>query len=116
MDDTAGRGADAANTDPAAHATGGRAALDKLLPQAPCAPADAPQLVWEEAAGRGHIYAHIELAKHYEHKMRDAKTSITWAKSARVEVEKADLPAYIRKHWLGEIDHRLARLERKAGL
>jgi len=72
--------------------------------------------LWEEAAGRGHIYAYIELAKHYEHKMRDAKTSIKWARSARVEVEKADLPAYIRNHWLGEIDHRLARLERKAGL
>jgi len=72
--------------------------------------------LWEDAAAKGHIYAHIELAKHYEHKMRDAKTSIKWAKSARREVEKADLPAYIRKHWLGEIDHRLARLERKAGL
>ncbi len=72
--------------------------------------------LWEEAAGRGHIYAYIELAKHYEHKMRDAKTSIKWARSARTEVEKADLPAYVRKHWLGEIDHRLARLERKAGL
>jgi len=72
--------------------------------------------LWEEAAGRGHIYAYIELAKHYEHKMRDAKASIKWARSARAEVEKADLPAYVRKHWLGEIDHRLARLERKAGL
>ena len=72
--------------------------------------------LWEQAAERGHIYAHIELAKHYEHKMRDAKTSIKWAKSARKEVEQADLPAYIRKHWLAEIDHRLERLERKAGL
>ena len=72
--------------------------------------------LWEDAAARGHIYAHIELAKHYEHKMRDVKTSLKWAKLARREVEKADLPAYIRKHWLGEIDHRLARLERKAGL
>ena len=72
--------------------------------------------LWEEAAAKGHIYAHIELAKHYEHKMRDPKTSMQWAKSARKEVENADLPAYIRKHWLGEIDHRLARLERKAGL
>ena len=26
-----------------------------------------------------------------------------------------DLPAYIRKHWLDEIDHRLARLERNGG-
>ena len=72
--------------------------------------------LWEDAAARGHIYAHIELAKYYEHKMRDVKTSLKWAKLARKEVEKADLPAYIRKHWLGEIDHRLARLERKAGL
>ena len=72
--------------------------------------------LWEEAAQKGHTYAHIELAKYYEHKMRDAKTAIQWAKSARMEVEHADLPAYIRKHWLTEIDHRLARLERKAGL
>jgi methylase of polypeptide subunit release factors len=54
VDETAGRGADAANAanaDLAAHAAGGRAALDKPLPQAPGAPADAPQLAWEEAAG-----------------------------------------------------------------
>jgi len=72
--------------------------------------------LWEEAAQKGHIYAHIELAKYYEHKLRNAKTAIQWAKSARMEVEHADLPAYIRKHWLTEIDHRLARLERKAGV
>jgi uncharacterized protein YprB with RNaseH-like and TPR domain len=72
--------------------------------------------LWEQAAGKGHIYAHIELAKYYEHKKRDPKTSLQWAKSARMEAERADLPAYIRKHWLDEIDHRLARLERKAGL
>ena len=72
--------------------------------------------LWEEAAGKGHIYAHIELAKYYEHKMRDVQMSLKWAKSARKEVEHADLPAYIRKHWLAEIDHRLGRLERKAGV
>lgn len=79
---------------------------------------DASQAIrlWEQAAQRGHIYAHIELAKYYEHKMRDAETSLKWARSARAEVERADLPPYIRKHWLGEIDHRLQRLERKAGL
>ena len=69
--------------------------------------------LWEEAAGKGHVYAHIEMAKHYEHKMRDVKSAIKWAKSARKEVEKADLPKYIRVHWLEEIDHRLERLERK---
>lgn len=72
--------------------------------------------LWEQAADKGHIYAHIEIAKYYEHKLRDIKSSIKWAKSARKEVELADLPAYMRKHWLNEIDHRLTRLERKAGL
>ncbi len=70
--------------------------------------------LWEEAASKGHIYAHIEMAKYYEHKMRDAKTAIQWAKSARREVEQADLPKYVRNHWFEEIDHRLERLERKA--
>jgi uncharacterized protein YprB with RNaseH-like and TPR domain len=72
--------------------------------------------LWEEAAKKGHIYAHIEMAKYYEHKMREIQTSLQWARSARNEVERANLPAYIRKHWLTEIDHRLKRLERKAGL
>lgn len=72
--------------------------------------------LWEDAAGKGHIYAYIELAKYYEHKVRDTAASIQWAELARSEVEKADLPVYIGKHWLGEIDHRLARLKRKAGL
>jgi uncharacterized protein YprB with RNaseH-like and TPR domain len=72
--------------------------------------------LWEQAAKKGHIYAHIEMAKYYEHKKRDVQTSLQWAKSAREEAARADLPPYIRKHWLAEIDHRLARLERKAGL
>jgi uncharacterized protein YprB with RNaseH-like and TPR domain len=78
--------------------------------------ADQALRLWEQAAGKGHIYAHIELAKYYEHKKRDVKSALEWAQSARMEAERADLPAYIRKHWLAEIDHRLGRLQRKAGL
>jgi uncharacterized protein YprB with RNaseH-like and TPR domain len=72
--------------------------------------------LWEQAAEKGHIYAHIELAKYHEHKKRDPQTSLQWAMSARDEAIRADLPPYIRKHWLDEIDHRLERLKRKAGL
>jgi tetratricopeptide (TPR) repeat protein len=72
--------------------------------------------LWKEAVKKHHIYAHIELAKYYEHKLRDAKTSLDWANLAKIEIEKADLPSYIRTHWLSEIEHRLARLQRKAGL
>jgi uncharacterized protein YprB with RNaseH-like and TPR domain len=69
--------------------------------------------LWEAAALNGHIYAHIEMAKYYEHKCRDVKTARKWARSALEHVQRADLPAYIRRHWLEEIAHRLERLERK---
>jgi uncharacterized protein YprB with RNaseH-like and TPR domain len=69
--------------------------------------------LWEAAAENGHIYAHIEMAKYYEHKCRDVKTALYWTRSALEHVEHADMPAYMRKHWLEEIRHRLARLERK---
>ena len=72
--------------------------------------------LWEAAAGRGHLYAFIELAKHYEHKERDMKSALKWAKSALKRAEKVDLPAYMRKFWLSEIERRLERLNRKAGL
>ncbi len=69
--------------------------------------------LWESAAANGHIYAHIEMAKYYEHKCRDVKTALKWTRSALEHVERADLPVYVRKHWLQEIGHRLERLERK---
>jgi tetratricopeptide (TPR) repeat protein len=69
--------------------------------------------LWESAAANGHIYAHIEMAKYYEHKSRDVKTALKWTRSALEHVQRADLPVYIRKHWLEEIGHRLERLERK---
>jgi uncharacterized protein YprB with RNaseH-like and TPR domain len=72
--------------------------------------------LWEEAAKQGHLYAFIELAKYYEHKKRDVKSAIKWTKSALKRVEKIDQPAYMRKFWESEIEHRMERLNRKAGL
>jgi len=72
--------------------------------------------LWEQAAAEGHIYAHIEIAKYYEHKRRDIKSALQWTRSALEHVEHGDLPAYERKYWLAEISRRLARLERKDGI
>ena len=69
--------------------------------------------LWEAAAENGHIYAHIEMAKYYEHKRRDVKSALEWTLSALDHVEHDDMPIYMRKHWLEEIHHRLARLRRK---
>ena len=70
---------------------------------------------WEQAAGQGHLYAHIELAKYYEHQGRDAQAAWHWATAAREQASRQEMAAYIRKHWLDEIDRRLARLQRKLG-
>lgn len=69
--------------------------------------------LWQAAAERGHLYAFIELAKHYEHKLRDIKTALHWTRSALVCAQGMEMPAYMRKHWLDEIARRLERLERK---
>lgn len=70
--------------------------------------------LWETAAANGHIYAHIEMAKYYEHKCRDPQTALQWTRSALEHVEHADLAVYMRKYWREEINHRLARLEKKS--
>jgi uncharacterized protein YprB with RNaseH-like and TPR domain len=70
--------------------------------------------LWERAAAQGHIYAHIELAKHNEHRVRDLEEATRWAKSALELVKESDLPAYVKKHWKQELDHRLARLKTKS--
>ena len=70
--------------------------------------------LWEGAAAQGHIYAHVELAKHFEHRFRDLDAATRWAKSALALVKESELPAYVKKHWKQELDHRLARLKTKS--
>lgn len=70
--------------------------------------------LWEQAAAQGHIYAHVELAKHFEHRVRDLDDATRWAKSALALVKESGLPAYVKKHWKQELDHRLARLKTKS--
>jgi hypothetical protein len=44
------------------------------------------------------------------------KSAMKWSKSALMRVEKAEMPEYMRIHWKNEIEHRMERLKRKAGL
>ena len=70
--------------------------------------------LWQQAAAEGHIYAHVELAKYYEHTRRDPAAALEWTRSAMQHVEKAELPRYIHKHWMEELEHRLQRLQEKS--
>jgi uncharacterized protein YprB with RNaseH-like and TPR domain len=69
--------------------------------------------LWEQAAAEGHIYAHVELAKYYEHTRKEPATAFAWTKGAIQHAQSADLPPYIRQHWLDELEHRLGRLQAK---
>jgi uncharacterized protein YprB with RNaseH-like and TPR domain len=75
---------------------------------------DAAVRLWEQAAAQGHIYAHVELAKYYEHRRRDYGAALHWTKAALVHLDEAEIPAYERAHWRKELQHRLKRLEGKA--
>ena len=72
--------------------------------------------LWKNATKQGHLYAFVELAKHYEHKERNLKSALKWTKSALEHLSEKEMPVYMHNHWAEELEHRLERLNRKAGL
>jgi uncharacterized protein YprB with RNaseH-like and TPR domain len=69
--------------------------------------------LWERAASQGHIYAHIELAKYFEHHQRDYKEAEKWTKKALELAGTLDIPRYMYNHWMEELNHRMERLAEK---
>ncbi len=71
--------------------------------------------LWREAARNGQIYAHVELAKFYEHKRRDYSEAAQWTHAALALVNAPDFPRDACDRWRADLEHRLARLHRKLG-
>jgi uncharacterized protein YprB with RNaseH-like and TPR domain len=69
--------------------------------------------LWREAARSGQIYAHVELAKFYEHRQRDYSQAAQWTQAALALVNAPGFPRHERRRWLADLEHRLARLQRK---
>lgn len=69
--------------------------------------------LWQQAAERRHIFAHVELAKYYEHTARDYQEAARWTRLALEGVMAPDVPPVVRMEWLGDLEHRLGRLLRK---
>jgi uncharacterized protein YprB with RNaseH-like and TPR domain len=69
--------------------------------------------LWQQAASHQHIRAHIELAKLYEHRLRDYRQALDWTQSAIQLVLAAVTSAFERQQWLAELEHRQERLLRK---
>lgn len=66
--------------------------------------------LWREAAEDGHVYAHIELAKYYEHHLSNIQEALKWSNLAEEIVEELDIPRYEYRHWKEELEHRKKRL------
>jgi len=91
------------------------------LAQKRCGNLSAAVALWREAARSGQIYAHVELAKFYEHHRRDYDEAAQWTRAALALVNAPDPSATLRagfprhecRRWLADLEHRLARLHRK---
>jgi uncharacterized protein YprB with RNaseH-like and TPR domain len=69
--------------------------------------------LWWQAASDREIYAHEELAKHFEHRERNYPEAIRWTEAALAILKMPDTPAYERLQWEDDLKHRLKRLQGK---
>jgi tetratricopeptide (TPR) repeat protein len=69
--------------------------------------------LWESAASDGHVYAHVEIAKYYEHRSGKLDKALEYTRSAIEIITSQDAPRFERLHWQPLLEHRLNRLERK---
>ncbi|HSM23837.1 MAG TPA: hypothetical protein VK856_03150, partial [Anaerolineaceae bacterium] len=68
---------------------------------------------WKHAAEIGSVEAHIELAKAYEHKLKEYDIAIEYCKKALFILEK-DIKSIKSKKLYYELEHRLGRIILKA--
>jgi uncharacterized protein len=71
--------------------------------------------LWQKAAQYQHLQAHVELAKFYEHYLRDYAEALSWTASALEVVNDHNFPRATRLQWTAELESRLQRLQRKIG-
>ncbi len=77
--------------------------------------------LWQEGAHHGHLHAYLELAKCYEHRLKDYALAIQWTQGAIDLVQSTSanpeeglaFSPYERREWLVDLEHRLARLQQK---
>jgi uncharacterized protein len=70
-------------------------------------------ILWMQAAENHALYAFEELAKFYEHQVKDYATAKAWTNKALKVLRERALPAYEYNYWLEKLEHRLGRLERR---
>lgn len=69
--------------------------------------------LWEQAAVHGQVYAHVELAKVYEHDLNDEQKALHWTEAALSLIQGPQGSAVDRAEWLEALVHRQQRLLHK---
>jgi len=69
--------------------------------------------LWEIAADNNALYAFEEMAKYYEHRVKDLEKAREWTLSAIRILEEQHVPVYEYHRWREDLDHRLNRLQRR---
>lgn len=69
--------------------------------------------LWQKAAEYQEWVACLELAKHFEHRMRDYQGALQWTTLSRQWLESSLLPKYLMNNHLSEIQKRQERLTQK---
>jgi uncharacterized protein YprB with RNaseH-like and TPR domain len=69
--------------------------------------------LWQKAAELEEIPACLELAKYYEHRIRDYDAALRWTEKAFSLLDQSIQPLYMKKLTLAELQKRQARLHRK---
>jgi len=69
--------------------------------------------LWEKAASHQHVESHVELAKLFEHRLRDYKEALYWTQTAIELVRSRPDTIYENRSWSVSLEHRKTRLMRK---
>lgn len=69
--------------------------------------------LWQNAAWRREIYAHVELAKYFEHQQRDFRVALKWTETAISVIRNGGLAQRDKLRLLPELTHRQQRLHQK---
>jgi uncharacterized protein YprB with RNaseH-like and TPR domain len=69
--------------------------------------------LWKRAADHKYLEAHIELAKYYEHHLRDYDQAILWTQVALELVLETEFNPFIRKTLTIDLQKRMDRLKKK---
>lgn len=75
----------------------------------------AAMALWEEAAEHQALYAFEELAKYFEHRVKELENAHSWTTAAIHILNEKPMPAFEFHYWLGRFEHRLQRLDRRLG-